>query len=109
MNSRGPYAQFAQKKNDPPAWPTRSALSAVRGTRLACRVAIVSEETLRRVVHRECTADACQASRAATGQGHTLAHFRAQLQDLRDTSLTLELNLSTFGTHSRAWVPWRTK
>jgi hypothetical protein len=35
------------------------------------------------------------------GQGLTLAHFRAQLEDLRDTSLTSELNLSTFGTH-----PW---
>jgi hypothetical protein len=33
------------------------------------------------------------------GQGLTLAHFRAQLEDLRDTSLTLELNLSTSGTH----------
>jgi len=32
-------------------------------------------------------------------KGLTLAHFRAQLEDLRDTSLTLELNLSTFGTH----------
>ena len=29
----------------------------------------------------------------------TLAHFRAQLEHLRDTSLTSELNLSTFGTH----------
>jgi len=34
-------------------------------------------------------------------QGLTLAHFTAQLEDLRDTSLTLELNLSTFGTHPR--------
>jgi hypothetical protein len=34
-------------------------------------------------------------------QGLTLAHFRAQLEDFRDTSLTLELNFSTFGTH-----PW---
>ena len=34
-------------------------------------------------------------------QGLTLAHFRAQLQALRDTSLTLELNLSTLGTHPR--------
>ena len=40
--------------------------------------------------------------RAAAGrQGLTLAHFRAQLEDVRDTSLTLELNLSTFGTHPR--------
>jgi len=34
-------------------------------------------------------------------QGLTLAHFKAQLEDLRDTSLTLELKLSTFGTHPR--------
>ena len=34
-------------------------------------------------------------------QGLTLAHFRAQLEDLRDTPLTLELNVSTFGTHPR--------
>ena len=34
-------------------------------------------------------------------QGLTLAHFTAQLEDLRDTSLTVELNLSTFGTHPR--------
>ena len=34
-------------------------------------------------------------------QGLTLAHFKAQLEDLRDTSLTLELNLSTFGPHPR--------
>ena len=33
------------------------------------------------------------------GQGLALAHFKPQLEDLRDTSLTLELNLSTFGTH----------
>ena len=37
----------------------------------------------------------------ALGQGLTLAHFRAQLEDLRDTSLTPELNLSTFGRHQR--------
>jgi len=34
-------------------------------------------------------------------QGLTLAHFTAQLEDLRDTSLTSELNLSTFGPHPR--------
>jgi len=34
-------------------------------------------------------------------QGLTLAHFRAQLEDLRDASLTSMLNLSTFGTHPR--------
>jgi len=32
-------------------------------------------------------------------QGLTLAHFTAQLEDLRDTSLTLELNLSIIGTY----------
>jgi len=37
----------------------------------------------------------------AAGQGLTLAHFRAQLDDLRHTSLTLELNLSTIGTHAQ--------
>ena len=41
------------------------------------------------------------ATAAAASQGLTLTHFRAQLDHLRDTSLTLELNLSTFGTHSR--------
>jgi len=34
-------------------------------------------------------------------QGLTFAHFRAQLEDLRNTSLTSELNMSTFGTHPR--------
>jgi hypothetical protein len=34
-------------------------------------------------------------------QGLTLAHFRTQLQDLRDTSLTSELDLSTLGTPPR--------
>jgi hypothetical protein len=35
-------------------------------------------------------------------QGLTLAHFTAELEDLRDTSLPfIELNLSTFGTHLR--------
>jgi hypothetical protein len=38
----------------------------------------------------------------AARQGLTLAHFKAQLDDIRDTTLTLELNLSTFGTHPRA-------
>jgi len=39
--------------------------------------------------------------RCAMGQGLTLAHFKAQLEDLRDTSLTSELNLSTLGPHPR--------
>jgi len=34
---------------------------------------------------------------APTGQGLTVAHNRAQLEDLRDTTLTSELNLSTLG------------
>jgi hypothetical protein len=34
-------------------------------------------------------------------QGLTLAHFKAQREDLRDTSLTLQLNLSTFGPRPR--------
>jgi len=37
----------------------------------------------------------------ALDQGLTLAHFRTQLEDLRDTSLTLDNNLSTFGPHPR--------
>ena len=41
------------------------------------------------------------AAASPASQGLTLAHFRAQLEVLRDTSLTLELNLSTFGTHPR--------
>jgi len=46
----------------------------------------------------------------AETQGLTLAHFKAQLEDLRDTLLTSELNLSTFGTHSRLlWVTWENK
>jgi hypothetical protein len=44
------------------------------------------------------------AGGGASGQGLTLAHVKAQLEDLQDTSLTLELNLSTFGTHPR--VKW---
>ena len=36
-----------------------------------------------------------------TSQGLTLAHFRAQLENLRDTSLTSALNLSIFGPHPR--------
>ena len=34
-------------------------------------------------------------------QGLTLAHFRAQLEDLRDTSLASGLNFSTFGPYPR--------
>ena len=35
----------------------------------------------------------------AVQQRLTLAHFRAQIENLRDTLLTLELNLITFGPH----------
>jgi hypothetical protein len=48
------------------------------------------------------TASVSIGSSSATAsfrQGLTLAHFRAQLEDLQDRSLTLELNLSTFRTH----------
>ena len=34
-------------------------------------------------------------------QGLTIVHFSAQLEDLRDASLMLELNLRTFGKPSR--------
>ena len=42
------------------------------------------------------------------GQGlTTLANFTAQHEDLRVTSLVVELNLSTFGTHPGVvWVIW---
>jgi len=40
-----------------------------------------------------------EISLGTPGQGLTLAHFRAQLEDLQDASPTLELNVSTFGTH----------
>jgi len=44
---------------------------------------------------------AAEQSARGRGKGLTLAHFRAQLEDLRDTSPTIELKLSTFGTHPR--------
>ena len=53
---------------------------------------------------RECDAQAtCAAETADTAhaQGLTLVHFSAQLEDLRDTSLTLLINLSTFGKRPR--------
>jgi len=37
----------------------------------------------------------------ASLQGLTLAPFKAQIEDLRDSSLKSELDLSTFGTHPR--------
>ena len=46
------------------------------------------------------------SSAVASHQGLTLAHFRAQLEDLRNTSLTLELNMSTFGTHPRVHLAY---
>jgi hypothetical protein len=37
--------------------------------------------------------------RPREGQGLTLTHFRAQLEDLRGTSLKLKLDLNTSGPH----------
>jgi len=42
------------------------------------------------------------ACSSAIRQGLTLAHFRAQHEDLQHTSLTTELNLSTLGAQPRA-------
>jgi hypothetical protein len=60
------------------------------------------------VTARPATAMPCLAcasarfmARMALKLGLTLVHFRAQFEDLLDTSITLELNLSTFGTHPR--------
>jgi len=46
------------------------------------------------------------SSQKARMHGLTLAHFTAQLEDLRDTSLTLELKLSSFGTYPRVHVAY---
>jgi hypothetical protein len=66
---------------------------------------LVEADTPRRHRHPPCRRPRVRPRRkpseTAHRQGLTLAHFRAQLEDLRDTSLKLELNLSTFGTHSR--------
>jgi len=43
------------------------------------------------------------ASAGAVEQGLTLDHFTAQLEHVRDTLLTSETNLSTFGTHRSRW------
>jgi len=43
----------------------------------------------------------CSTATASATQGLPLVHFSAQLEDLWDTSLTFELNLSTFGPHPR--------
>jgi len=59
------------------------------------------EELARGVVLAVVAQVQAQVVRAARAQGLTLPHFKAQLEDLRDTSLTLELNLSTFGPHPR--------
>jgi len=57
-----------------------------------------------------CHADGLGTPIMALRQGLTLAHFRAQLEDLRDTPLTLELKLSIFGTHlGFIWAIWGTK
>jgi len=58
------------------------------------------EEEYGRVMPR---ASMAHAMVLAVYQRLTLVHFRAQLEDLRDTSLTSELNLRTFGTHRSCW------
>jgi hypothetical protein len=50
---------------------------------------------------KESASVSASSSASAPRQGLTLAHFTAQLEDLRDTSLTQELNFSTFGTNPR--------
>jgi len=46
-------------------------------------------------------------SSASSGeQGLTLTHSRAQFEDLRDASLTVELTLNIFGTHRRATLSY---
>jgi hypothetical protein len=50
-------------------------------------------------VHVRPDGDGLRDEQRPSDQGLTLARFRAQLEDLRDTSLTLELKLNTFGTH----------
>jgi hypothetical protein len=53
---------------------------------------------------RSTSASSVCAHVASQKQGLTLAHFRAQLEDLRDTTLPVELTLSTFRPHPR--VDW---
>ena len=57
--------------------------------------------TLRRMVLTRSDTARLAEGHAAVSQGLTLAHVKAQLEDRRDTSLTLELNLCTFGPHPR--------
>ena len=55
----------------------------------------------RRSTRHSAAASSSVPAACTSPQGHTLAHSSAQLQDLQDTSLTFELNLSTIGPH-----PW---
>ena len=78
--------------------------SAARHEAAEALGAIASAECLEAL--EEASTDECQVVRETAvmalqrlRQGLTLAHFRAQQEDLRDTSLTLELNLSTFAPH----------
>jgi len=51
-----------------------------------------------------CTVFVRTPQSASVTQGLTLAYFKAQFEDLRDTSLPIGLNLSTFGTRPRLKV-----
>jgi hypothetical protein len=61
-------------------------------TSVECWFSITPPATRLRVVALTVCAE------VALDQGQTLAHLRAQCDNLQDASLTLELNSSTFGT-----------
>jgi hypothetical protein len=60
-----------------------------------CKPLPVAPFTVAASAHARYSADGTSA------QGLTLAHFTAQFEDLQVTSLTLELNFSTFGPYPR--------
>ena len=62
----------------------------------------VSQPAIDQVLRAERRGGSHAHVQRAVVQGLTLACVIAELEDLRDTSLTLELNLSTFGTHRQA-------
>ena len=72
----------------PPAWPKVTPSHAVTGL-------LSSHSQGLTLVHFS-----AQHAKEKKTLGH-IAHVKAQLEHLRDTSLTLKLNLSTFGTHPR--------
>jgi len=94
------------------AW--RSSCSLTTNGRTSRRGTPVSIPGVPRSIHgiSRSSTPACRSHSASTGvpsleQGLTLAHFRAQLEDLRDTSLAFSLNFSTLGTHLRVkWGIW---